>query len=156
MGYLTAEQKFAIVFHRRQGRSLSQISTLCNVSRTCVKRWMKRWAEDGCVDVRKAKKCIPLVGEHAARRARQLLKEGTDGGLKGVARILYQEGFTWRVVSPGTLSLAVKKRAKGDGITLKVYRGKAQEGLDSSSVLEKAGFCGGQPGQELGQGHVYL
>ena len=147
MGYLTAEQKFAIVFHRRQGRSLSQISTLCNVSRTCVKRWMKRWAEEGCVDVRKAKKSIPLVGEHAARRARQLLKEGTDGGLKGVSRIHYQEGFTWRVVSPGTFSLAVKKRAKGDGITLKVYTGKPKKALTRAQCLKRLDFVEANQGK---------
>ena len=120
MGYLTDELTFAIVFYRRQGRSIPQISTLCNVSSTCVKRWLKRWAEEGSVEVRKPKKSIPVVGEHAARRARQLLKEGTDGGLKGVARTLFQEGFTWHVVSPSTLSLGVKKWAKEDGIILKV------------------------------------
>ena len=73
MGYLTDEQKYAMVFHRRQGRTLSQISTLCNVSKTSVKRWLKSWEEEGHVQVHKAKKRFPLVGEHGARRARKLL-----------------------------------------------------------------------------------
>ena len=73
--------------------------------------------------VKQAKKRFPLVGEHGARRARALLKEGTDGGLKGVARTLYQEGFSRRVVSPSTLSLAVWERAKEDGIRLRVCTG---------------------------------
>lgn len=140
MGYLTDEQKYGIVFHRRQGKSISQISTLCNISKTSVKRWLKRWSEEGCVEVRKAKKCIPLVGEHAARRARQLLKEGTDGGLKGVSRTLFQEGFTWRVVSPSTLSLAVKQRAKDDGIRLKVYRGKPKKALSEAQCKQRLAF----------------
>ena len=147
MGYLTDEQKYSIVFHRRQGSSHSKISNLCNVSRTAVKRWLKRWAEEGSVEVKKAKKCIPLVGEHAARRARQLLKEGADGGLKGVARTLFQEGFTWRVVSPGTLSLAVKQRAKDDGIKLKVYRGKPKKALSEVQCKQRLAFVEANQGR---------
>ena len=148
MGYLTDEQKYAIVFHRRQGRTQSQISTLCNVSRTCVKRWLKRWEEEGHVQVKKAKKQFPLVGEHGARRARKLLKEGTDGGLQGVSRTLYQEGFCRRVVSPSTLSLAVKERAKEDGIKLRVCRGKPKKALTAAQCMQRLAFVEANQGRD--------
>ena len=97
-----------------------------------MKRWLKRWAEKGSVEVRKASKAFPLVGERAARRARQLLKEGAYGGLKVVYISLFQEGLTCRALSPSTPSLAVDHLAKRKGIKLKVYRGKPKKALSEA------------------------
>ena len=90
--------------------------------------------------VKQAKKRFPLVGEHGARRARKLLKEGTDGGLQGVARTLFQEGFSRRVVSASTLSLAVKEGAKQDGIKLRVCRGKPKKALSALQCQQRLTF----------------
>ena len=87
-----------------------------------MKRGLQIWVHEVAVVVRKAEKPIPVVGRHASQRARKLLKEGTDGGLKGVARTLVQKGFSWSVVSSSTLSLGGKKWAKEDGITLKGWQ----------------------------------
>ena len=135
MGYLTDEQKYAIIFHRQQGRTQTQICSLCNLSGTCVKRWLKRWEEEGHVKVKQAKKRFPLIGEHGARRARKLLKDGTDGGLQGVA-------------SPSTLSVAVKDGAKQDGIKLRVCWGKPKKALSTLQCQQRLKFVKANQGRD--------
>ena len=129
MGRLNEQQKHEIVLYHRQGHKFSEISRRCDVTRACVRRWVKRWEETGGVDALERTKRHPLVGKFAARRARELLKQGTDGGLRGVSRTLVEEGFLWCNVSHSTLSLAVKRQAKADGVHLKVYRGMPKQRL---------------------------
>lgn len=129
MDRLSEQQKHEIVLYHRQGHNFSEISRLCDVTRACVRRWVKRWEETGGVDALERTKQHPLVGKFAARRARELLKQGTDGGLRGVSRTLVEEGFLWCNVSQSTLSLAVKRQAEADGVHLKVYRGMPKQRL---------------------------
>ena len=127
MNKLSEQQKYEIVFYHRQGHRTCRISHLCKVSRACVRRWVKRWEETAGVSEAQRKKKCPRVGEHAARRARELLKEGTHGGLRGVSRTLVHEGFLHSIVSASTLSKAVKRQAEEDGVNLRVCRGKPKQ-----------------------------
>ena len=88
---------------------------------------MKRWEEKAGLSEAPRKKKYPRVGEHAARRARELLKQGTHGGLRGVPRALVYEGFLHSTVYTSTLHRAVQRHAKRDGVILRVCRGKPKQ-----------------------------
>lgn len=124
MPALPYQQRLRIVMLHEEHRSYAQISKQLRIDRSTVRRWVRRYDQSGSVDLMPASGRPRYMVHAATERALELLLSKEAGGLRFVAKKIFSEGLTPVVVSPATVSRAVKAMAAAKGDTLRCLRGR--------------------------------
>ena len=123
------------------GVSTRRIATQVGCSIKTVRFWIRRYNLVGHARTTKPAGRPLLLDAAAARRAVQLLVEGSNGGARFVSRQLLSEDLTDRLVSPATVLRAAKQQAKADGDPLVLRRGRPPKALSDVTKNKRLDFA---------------
>jgi len=137
----SVETRWWIVSTWKECKNTAETAKKCLVTKKVAARWIRRYkTTKGVAD--KAKTGRPRVmSAEAKRRAYHILLGGTHPGADGVARQLFREGLTPKIVSNSTLIRGAKWHGREIRKPIKCLRGKPAKRLTQATKDKRLSFA---------------
>ncbi len=138
---LTSEQKWQIVHAFKRLKSIAATCRECGTSKRAVIRWVKRYQATGDVENARKSGRKSVMTPALSAEALAMLKSGTDGGARGVAKSLYAAGKLPTVVDKNTIIRHARRLVALSNDKLLVRRGKPKKGLTAATKAKRMEFA---------------
>jgi transposase len=134
-------RRIAVVAAASSGLSVRAAAQKAGVSSNAAAHWAARFKATGDVVERPRSGRPRAISVKAARKAVEMLKSNSHGGVAGVARALYDEGFTAKLLHRTTVLRAAKAQAVEDGHPIVALVGKPAKQLTAANKAKRLAFA---------------
>lgn len=141
MPSLSAETKWAVIHTLKRTGNVSATARQHGVTRRTVLLWRQRYETTGDVQKQKPGGRRRVLSAAAASQAVELLCSNAHAGAAGVARQLYKQGITSKVLHKTTVIRQAKQAAKAAGTPIRVVRGQPAKRLTNATKAKRLAFC---------------
>lgn len=135
------QTRWFIVFNMKTYGTLRLAAKHSSVSRKVARRWLERYEATGDVMDKPRSGRPHALSEDAKKRSHQLLLEGKYPGAAEVARQLYHEGLTKRIVDRTTVAKGATSYGKEIGQAIRCVRGKPVKRLTQATKAKRLAFA---------------
>src|SRR5690348_14751180 len=140
MAQLSDEKKWAVIHTLKRTRNVSVTARTHGVTRKTVRLWAKRYLDTHCVQKQRPTGRRASVSAAAAAAAVELLCSNAHAGAAGVARELYTQGITSKVLHRTTVVRHSKAAAKSAGTPIRVVRRQPGKRLNANTKAKRLAF----------------
>lgn len=141
MARLSDIDRARIIAYHEQNKSTAWIVRKLGINRKTVHKWVCRHRLTGTVEPFRSKGRPIVLNDAARKRALELLLSASCGGARFVARQLFAEKYTDRLVSTNSVIRGAKQHAQASGDSITCLRGRPKKGLTQQNRKARVKFA---------------